>query len=147
MISHSNANSASTRRRWSLDHNIKNKLKLKGIDKQPPQILTNRATKIIGDISFAASFFSEMPEIARLHKRLLDLDRKDRLNPPNIWAWGARLRWEGANIIDANQSDLLEITNLIPMKNAELRIDFKQRSIHTPPPRKQVERAPGIHGT
>ena len=46
---------------------------LKGIDKQPPQILTNRATKIIGDISFAASFFSEMPEIARLHKRLLKI--------------------------------------------------------------------------
>ena len=42
----------------------------------PLQALTSRAAKIIGDISFAASVgFSEMPEVARLHKRLLDLGR------------------------------------------------------------------------
>ena len=42
----------------------------------PLQALTSRAAKIIGDISFAASVgFSEMPEVARLHERLLDLGR------------------------------------------------------------------------
>ena len=85
----------------------------------PLQALTSRAAKIIGDISLSASVgFSEMPEVTRFHKRLFIAPRPVRpLEPPD------------ATTTDGKQSVLPEMTNHIPVRNDELRIDFERRSI------------------